>query len=128
MGVLPRFALGAVAAVVLASVSFAADPPDLSGGYKCVGDAGGGKQYKGTVELTKEGDGYKVTWEIGKDKYTGTGLLEGNVLSVVYRQDGSDTFLGLAVYKVEKSGKLIGRWTTVDAKGKTLNETLTPDK
>lgn len=128
MRVLPQFVLSAVAAVVLASVSFAAELPDLSGSYKCVGDAGNGKQYQGAVEIAKEGDGYRVTWQIAKDKFTGAGLQEGNTLSVAYRQDGSDTFVGLAVYKVEKGGKLVGRWTSLGSKGQTLTETLTPEK
>lgn len=128
MRTVSRFALSAAAAAVLASVSFAAELPDLSGSYKCVGDAGNGKQYQGAVEVAKEGNCYRLTWDFGKDKYTGVGIPEGNTLSVAIRQEGNDGYTGVVVYKVQNGGKLVGRWTTFGSKGGIAGETLTPEK
>ena len=38
---------------------------ELVGAYKCVGDAGAGKEYHGSVEIDKVGDCYRIKWTIG---------------------------------------------------------------
>ena len=105
-----------------------AEGSDLAGAYKCLGDAGDGKQYEGKVEIAKLGDCYRVEWTIGAQRYHGIGMREGDVLSVAIRDDADDKYTGLIVYRIGKAGRLKGRWTTSGFKGETLTEMLTPDE
>jgi hypothetical protein len=109
----------AVALVVAGGCVVAADKVDIAGKYACEGTNPAGKAYKGTVEITKVGDAYRLDWSLGggAETYDGIGILEGDVLAVSWGA-------GVVVYKVEK-GKLLGKWTTPDAKGKVFTETLT---
>jgi hypothetical protein len=123
---------GAVIAIIGHGIpATAADAPELVGQYKCVGESNNGKEYQGVVEITKDGDCYKFKWQIGKETYTGVAILEGNILSVANRLEGTDEYTGIVVYKIEKGGKLTGKWTGTGLKGKIYTETLTlqkPDK
>jgi hypothetical protein len=96
--------------------------PDITGKYNCEGSNPGGKMYRGIVEITKKGDTYLVRWNLsGGDSYQGVGLLEGKTLAVSFNAG----VIGLAVYRVEKGGKLVGRWTIGNGKGKVYTEKLT---
>jgi hypothetical protein len=111
-----------VVALLAAGVAAAADNVDIVGSYKAQGTNNDGKTYQGEVEITRKGDAYYFLWKIGAgDEYQGVGLLEGDVLSVSYFGGTSS----IAVYKVEKGPKLVGRWTFPEAKGKVYTETLT---
>ena len=111
-----------VAAVFLFNAPAAvADEPDITGKYNCEGTNPGGKTYRGTVTITKKGDAYYLKWSLNAgDTYAGIGILEGNVLAVSYY--GGIT--GVVVYRVEKGGKLVGKWSIADGKGKVYTETL----
>jgi hypothetical protein len=112
-------ALSVVMVLAVASGCFAADKVDIAGKWKCKGTNPNGKEYEGTVEITKDGDTYKVAWTLGggADNYDGVGILEGDVLAVSFGD-------GVVVYKIEKD-KMSGKWTTPDSKGKVFTETLT---
>jgi hypothetical protein len=117
-------ATAAVAAVIfaLATGCRAADTKDITGRYSCEGTNPAGQTYKGTVEITKKGDTYHLAWSIGAgDNYEGLGILEGDTLAVSYY--GGAT--GVVVYKVQKGGKLVGKWAVVEGEGKVYTETLT---
>jgi hypothetical protein len=87
-----RFALAAAAFLVI-TPALADDP---AGSYGVVGtNPGGGSGYQGEVTIQRTGDTYRVTWTIGGQRYTGTGIGDGNFLAVSYRS-GDDT--GLALY------------------------------
>jgi hypothetical protein len=114
-------ALVAVVLFFAAPAAIAAEP-DITGKYNCEGTNPDGKTYKGTVQIVKKGDAYYLKWAIGAgDNYAGVGILEGNVLAVSYYGGIS----GVVVYRVEKGGKLVGKWSIADGKGKVYTETLT---
>lgn len=103
--------------------------PDIEGTYSCVGDNGGGKKYKGTVEIAASGDAYEVTWTIGKDTHIGVGIWENDRLSVSWATAvNGKVSMGVVVYKRDKDGTLTGKWTEYPGGGKLLDETLTPEK
>jgi hypothetical protein len=119
-----RLALCSV--LVLASTAAARQAPNLAGSYQCVGDAGNGKQYKGTVEITREGDCYRLKWDLAPTAYTGLGILDGNQLAVAIRAENDPKYTGVINYKLGPDGRLSGRWSTFGSQGATLSETLTP--
>ena len=95
----------------------AADPgADLSGTYRCKGPT-----YEGTVTISRQGDAYRVSWSIGRERYSGVGLVQGDVLAVAYYGE----MRGIVAYRIEDSGQLVGRWTTVANPGAVSTETLT---
>jgi len=100
----------------------AAEDAAITGSYNCVGDTGGGRQYKGEVEISKEEGVYNLEWTVAGKTYRGIGLRDGDKLSVSWVSAGIG---GIVVYKIEKGGKLAGRWSQFGAKGAVLEETLT---
>lgn len=88
----------------------------IVGTYYVTGVNTSGAAYRGKAEITKEGDLFKVAWDINNgDIYSGTGPLEGDTLTIDW---GSET---PAIYKVGADGALKGTW----AEGKA-SEDLTP--
>jgi hypothetical protein len=116
----------AVAGTLSVNRSLAADAaPNLVGTYQCTGTNPGGGEYRGTTVINRNGDAYSLGWTIGPEKYDGTGLLVGNVLTVIWR---TGNLTGVVGYEVEsKEGKvtLKGRWTTHPSQGQVWTETLT---
>lgn len=116
-----------VAVVCLVSLASAeARSADIEGTYDCLGDAGNGQQYKGTVEIKALGDAYAVRWTLDSgQEYGAIGLLDDDVLAVsFFTPDGGD--YGVVLYRLGSKGKLSGNWTSVGLKGAVLTETLTP--
>ena len=96
---------GAVIAVLWGTVAFAADPV---GQYSVSGTNPGNRgTYAGTVTVEKTGDTFRVVWQIGSDRYVGTGIGNDEFIAVSY-QAGSDT--GLAMYSSSEQGWK-GIWT-----------------
>jgi hypothetical protein len=90
--------LGPVAAAL-------AEPP---GRYAIEGtNPGGGGAYRGSVQVTRTGDTFRVSWEIDGTRYVGTGIGDDKFLTVTYRS-GNET--GLALYSASGSG-WEGIWT-----------------
>lgn len=120
--------LGVVALPAFAADEKKAKPPELAGKYECVGD-GGGNQYKGTVEISEQGAGYKVEWTIGEETYSGVGIWENDRLCVSWQMEvNGKAVFGIAVYSRDKDGTLKGKWTESPAGEKLKEETLTPQK
>lgn len=120
---LPRFVFrGGLFAIVWLLSAAATWAGDITGTYKCEGDAGGGRKYGGTVSITQKGDTYAVVWKLsGNETYTGLGLIQGDVLAVSYY--GKMT--GVIAYKIESDSKLVGKWAVVPTTGAVAGEVLT---
>jgi hypothetical protein len=107
-----KFALAAAFVLFGSVFAFAADP---EGEYKVDGtNPGGNGTYSGTVTVEKNGETYRVVWDIGGTKYIGTGIGNKDFIAVSYRS-GNNT--GLALYG-EDGGNWLGVWTY--AGGKTV--------
>ena len=83
---------------------------DLSGNYQASGTNPGGKgSYTGTVQIAKNGDSYRIAWDVGT-RYVGTGIVTGEYFSVAYADTGGKWF-GVVVCKIMQDGKrLEGEW------------------
>lgn len=104
-----------------------AKPAELAGRYDCVGDSGG-NEYRGTVEISEQGAGYKVEWSIGDETYSGVGIWENDRLCVSWQAEGEGKAHGIIVYSRDKDGTLKGKWTESPAGERLKEETLTPRK
>lgn len=97
-----------------------AAPGDIGlseGSYRVDGKNADGTGYQGNVEITGQGKGYHLTWQVGSSSYEGDGKLAGNLLTVDW---GSSTPV---VYALKPDGSLAGLWDA--GKGE---ETLTPEE
>jgi hypothetical protein len=74
---------------------------------------GGGSKYSGEVSVEPTGDTYRVVWNVGGQRYVGTGIGDKNFIAVSY-QSGDQT--GLALYAEEDDGAWVGVWTYAGGK------------
>lgn len=104
-------------AATLASLPAAAAERSISGQYEVQGRGFGqqGQPYKGVATVEKAGAAYKVTWQVGRDRYIGTGLLEGDAFAVVYGTAGTSAPPGLVLYRIQPDGSLLGSYTSLGA-------------
>ena len=116
---LRHLAVAAAFVVVTATAAWA----DPSGGYSVEGaNPGGEGAYKGTVQVSKNGDAYQVVWRIGKDTFTGTGIGNDDFLAVGYDAGGGSP--GIAAF-ARKGAGWQGVWTYF-GKDKIGTENWTP--
>lgn len=95
----------ALLAALIAAPAWAGDPV---GRYDVTGkDPGGGSEYTGTVVVEKTGDTYRVTWNIGGERYVGTAIGDSDGMAVSYRSKDQS---GLALYGA-KGDDWQGVWT-----------------
>jgi len=102
---------------------------DLKEHYRCEGGNPQGGKYEGTVSITPQRDTYLVRWEIGQQKQTGLGILDGDLFSVSWAAHGPKGVeaMGIVIYRVRDQGeKLVGRWAQMPGDGRTFTEILTP--
>lgn len=98
-------------AFVLIAGAALADPV---GRYAVSGtNPGGDSKYSGDVSVERTGDTYRVVWQVGGQRYVGTGIGDKNFLAVSYRS-GDQT--GLALYAENDDGTWIGVWTYAGGK------------
>lgn len=116
-----------VTTVWLVASATAADERPIVGKYKCVGDAGNGAQYEGTVEITAAKDTFRITWDIKGARSEGLALRDGDALSVAIRNDAKSPAAGLAAYRIKEDGSLAGRWSYFGWEGRVLTETWKPE-
>jgi hypothetical protein len=76
----------------------------VAGRYRAEGRNPDGSAYAGTVEIAQEGDSVAVAWQVGNDNYSGTGTIDGRVITVDW---GDATPV---VYVVMPDGALHGTW------------------
>ena len=86
---------------------------DLAGIYACKGTTTDGTAYRAVVEIAAYGDVWALRWVFeNKKQGQGFGILEGDVLSVLFEVDGG---VGWAAYRLRTDGgaalRLVGRWT-----------------
>ena len=87
---------------------------DLAGIYLCDGVDLDGKSYGGAVEIVAHGDVWAMRWVFREGEGQGFGILEGDVLSVIFQTGG----IGWAAYRVQREGPALtlrGRWTAPGA-------------
>ncbi len=95
---------------------------DLEGEYNIVGKNPKGETYKGTLKVTKDGDGYVFNWNTG-NSFSGFGIRAGEFVAVGF--GGSKcAFVG---YDVQPDGTLAGKWGSQNSKN-FGTETAKPKK
>jgi uncharacterized protein (TIGR03067 family) len=95
---------------------------DIRGRYRCETYGTDGKKQTLRVEIQKRGDAYLLRWDArGGVAFIGTGIRQGNTLSVAWVNRGS---AGVSVYKIEKGPKLSGTYTEVGGPGLVGREVL----
>jgi hypothetical protein len=98
---------------------------EIAGTYACRGGNPGGGNYTGKVVITKTGETYKIQWTIGSGEgHIGTGIREGNVLSVCFASPGGFGVVAYRIHKDKDGPRLTGRWAGFGEQ-KTRSETLT---
>ena len=82
--------------------------------------------YTGTIDVVKDGDVYKLEWNIGEQKQTGVAILDGDILSVGYMDTtaGEIRDMGVVSYRIIDEGKLEGTWCSISG-NRTGKEILT---
>ncbi len=85
------FAAAFVTALTLLSSSAMAQ---MTGQYKIAGANPDGSTYRGSAAVEKTGDTYRVTWNVGGDRFVGTGIGSPEAIAVAYRS-GSNTGIAL---------------------------------
>ena len=115
----PAIALILTAGLWWGALTFAvaqdAAPPDLAGIYLCDGADLDGQSYSGAVEITAHGDVWAMRWVFREGEGQGFGMLDGDVLSVIFQTEGG---IGWAAYRVQREGSALtlrGRWTAPGA-------------
>jgi len=90
----------------LALFSRATDGPVVrpQGRYRVRGRNPNGSRYSGSAIVSDRGDGFAIDWTVGGKRYSGTGTLTGNVLTVDW---GDATPV---VYALASDGSLRGLW------------------
>lgn len=111
--------------IAIPSISYSAP---LEGSYRCEAqDPFLNKSYKGTVTIKKSHQTYslEMNYDIG-EKYKGTGILSGNLLSIVFQDTVNPENIGVVqFYKLSDDNKVLeGHWTYL-GKDKTGTETCT---
>lgn len=109
------FLAGALSATAFsyAPAAWAAER-SIAGQYEVQG-RGPQQAYKGTATVERVGATYKVTWQIGRDRYVGTGLLDGDAFAVVYGTVGQSIAPGIVLYRIQPDGSLLGSYTALGA-------------
>ena len=87
----------------------------IEGQYSAAGRNPNGTTYSGIVTITKKNEAYMFVWKIGNSTYSGSGYLEGDILTVNWGAPYP------VIYKVQADKSLIGTWNNG-----TATENLTP--
>ncbi|WP_420244886.1 hypothetical protein [Roseiterribacter gracilis] len=107
---------GAVLFAACASADAAPADRPIAGQYEVQGRLVGQQQpYKGIATVERAGATYKVTWQVGKERYVGTGLLDGDAFAVIYAAVGATAAPGLVLYRIQPDGSLLGSYTSMGA-------------
>jgi hypothetical protein len=100
-----KLAVALLASTLAAAPCFAGEP---TGQYSVQGaNPGGQGQYSGRVDVTRTGDTFRVVWQIGNQRFVGTGIGTDEAIAVSY-SSGNST--GLAIYLQDGDGWR-GVWT-----------------
>ena len=90
----------------------------IAGSYRVRGTNPDKSKYTGTVVVSQvDGNRYRFDWSVANQTFTGTGVLNGNAISVDWGQDFP------VIYQVGATGVLNGTWSNGSA-----TEVLTPSR
>ena len=78
---------------------------DLEGKYDITGKNANGKDYKGTLDIKKDGEGFTFAWNAGST-FSGFGIRAGNYVAVGFGGKQC-AFVG---YDIQADGTLDGKW------------------
>lgn len=97
-------------------------PADLSGMYLAEGKNPDGSEYQAAVAIEAKGEVYALTWELGQGSAIGLGMVQKDVLAVIYAPSvgGPAALIAYAV----NGDTLVGKWTIPGEPG-VGTETLT---
>ena len=78
----------------------------IAGSYSVSGTNPDASTYTGTVVVSQvNGNQYRFDWSVANQTFTGTGILNGNTISVDWGQDSP------VIYQVGTNGVLNGTWS-----------------
>lgn len=122
---------GVLVGFVAVPASVAAQGAKLDGMYRSHGKNPDGSEYRGFVEVVRNGDSFVVSWlspERTREAVritrvsVGVGIVEGDVLAVSYT---ASRVPAIATYRIEAGGeRLVGQWTVMNGRGSVFIETL----
>jgi hypothetical protein len=84
----------------------------FTGQYRVEGENPDGSTYKGTAQIEKTGDTWKVTWNIGGTRFVGTGIGTDEAIAIGYRS-GSDTGIALLA---KQGDQYVAAWTYLNGR------------
>jgi hypothetical protein len=127
-----------IAMVLLSAIAVprtASGQTDLDGVYVSRGINPDGSEYRGAVQILRDGDRFLVSWISPRAAgeallleltSVGVGIRSADTLAVSYVAGPA---IGIVVYQIGHDGQLVGRWTTAGDE-KVYSETLTklPDR
>ena len=102
-----------IAAVASAFLSTATPAMAIEGRYRIEGRITAEKRYAGEAIVRRSGEVYAIAWQTSAGRHVGTALLEGNVLSIVFRDQSGRETPGVGSFVVEGSQIVRGRWATL---------------
>lgn len=83
---------------------------DIAGNYEASGtNVNGEGAYKGNLTVTKRGEVYQFSWDVGGSKYDGVGVQTDNSIGVSYTSGTDGKGCGVALYKINPDGSLDGK-------------------
>ncbi len=85
----------------------------IEGRYRVAGQLPGSGEYTGQAQLRRTGQTYSVVWQIGASRHVGTGLLTGNVLSVIFQPLEPNVPPGVAAFTVSDGRVVEGTWAGI---------------
>lgn len=78
-----------------------------TGTYTTAGTNADGSVYTGALDVEARGNTYALAWDGADGATTGVGVVEGDVLA----SSSGPTGCGVALYRVQPDGGLVGTWT-----------------
>lgn len=83
---------------------------DIAGNYEAYGtNANGQGNYEGNLTVTKRGEVYQFSWDVGESKYDGVGVQTENSVAVSYAAGTDGKGCGVVLYKINVDGSLDGK-------------------
>jgi hypothetical protein len=84
----------------------------VTGQYRVDGQNPDGSTYSGTSSVEKTGDTYRISWNIGGTRYTGTAIGDDDAIAIGYKS-GSETGVTLLV---KQGDSYVAVWAYIGAR------------
>lgn len=83
---------------------------DIAGDYEATGtNINGQGNYSGNLTVTKRGEVYQFSWDVGGSKYDGVAVQTDNSVAVSYTSGSDGKGCGVVLYKINSDGSLDGK-------------------